>query len=114
MVSSKQIVDGIATYADKEIMPKLEPSKQFVAGIALGLVGGKADGMLRALAEQPMISALGVVKPNGEVDLDTLYAAASAQMERQGSLPIDIPIIGRMTFGRSDIDELYRAICRQS
>lgn len=112
MVTSKQIVEGVAEYADKNIMPKLEPTQQFLAGIALGVAGGKADGLLRTLAQQPMITALGVVRENGDVDLDTLYASASAQMERQGSLPIDIPIIGRMTFDRGDLDELYRTICR--
>jgi hypothetical protein len=68
--------------------------------------------MIKALAQQPMIAALGIVQPNGEVDLDTLYAAASAQMDKQGSLPIDIPVIGRMTFDRGDLDNVYRAICR--
>ena len=60
-----------------------------------------------------MIAALEVVKPNGDVDLDTLYAAASQQMEKQGNLPIEIPVIGRMTFDKGDLDELYRTICRQ-
>lgn len=112
MVNSKQIVEGVVEFANKNIMPKLEPTHQFLAGMALGVVGGKADGMLKALAAQPMISALGVIQPNGEVDLDTLYASASAQMDRQGALPVDIPIIGRMTFDRGDLDELYRTICR--
>ena len=112
MVATKQVVEGVAEYANKNIMPKLEPTQQFLAGMALGIAGGKAEGLLRTFAQQPMIAALGVVRENGEVDLDTLYAAASAQMERQGNLPIDIPIIGRMTFDRSDLDELYRTICR--
>lgn len=113
MVTSKQVVEGVMEFANKNIMPKLEPTMQFLAGMALGVAGGKADGMIKALATQPMISALGVIQPNGEIDLDTLYAAASEQMDRQGSLPIDIPIIGRMTFDRGDLDELYRAICRR-
>lgn len=113
MVTSKQIVEGVAAYADKNIMPKLEPTQQFLAGLALGVAGGKAEGMLKALSQQPMIAALDVFQPNGEVDIDTLYAAASAQMDRQGTLPIDIPVIGRMTFDRSDLDELYRSICHR-
>ena len=112
MVTSKQIVEGVVAYANKDIMPKLEPMQQFLTGMALGVAGGKADGMIRTLAQQPMIAALDIIKPNGDVDLDTLYAAASAQMDRQGSLPIDIPIIGKMTFDRSDLDALYRTICR--
>lgn len=113
MVTSKQIVEGVVVYANKEIMPKLEPTKQFIAGMALGVAGSKADGMLKLLGQQPMVAALGLIQQNGEVDLDTLYAAASEQMDRQGSLPIDIPIIGKLTFGRGDLDELYRTICRQ-
>ena len=112
MVTTQQVVKGVLEYADKNVMPKLEEGKQFLAGMVLGVVGNKADGMIRALAQQPMIAALDIIKPNGDVDLDTLYAAASAQMDRQGSLSIDIPIIGKMTFDRSDLDALYRTICR--
>lgn len=113
MVNSQQIVKGALEYADRNIMPKLEDSKQFLAGMVLGVAGGKVNELIASLSQMPMVSVLGVVRPNGDIDLDALYAAAAAQMDKQKSLPIDIPIIGRMTFDRSDLDELYRTICRQ-
>jgi hypothetical protein len=113
MVTTQQVIKGVLEYADKNVMPKLEEGKQFLAGMVLGVVGNKADGMIRALAQQPMIAALDIAKPNGEVDLDTLYAAAVAQIDKQHALPVDVPIIGRLTFSRSDLDELYHVICRQ-
>lgn len=112
MITSKQLVEGVVEYANADVLPMLEPAKQFVAGMALGVVGSKADGLIKALAQQPMIAALGVIQLNGEIDIDALYAAASTQMDKQGSLPIDVPIIGKMTFNRGDLDALYRAICR--
>ena len=36
MVSTQQVVKGVLEYADKNIMPKLDGTKQFLAGIALG------------------------------------------------------------------------------
>lgn len=113
MVTSKQVVAGVLEYANRHIMPMLDSSKQFLAGMALGIAGGKAEALMASLSQQPMIAALGIVQPNGDVDLETLYAAAGAQLDKQKTLPIDIPIIGRLTFDRSDLDELYRAICRQ-
>lgn len=113
MVTSKQVVAGVLEYADRNIMPKLDGSKQFLAGMALGMVGGKAEALMASLSQQPMIAALGVVQQNGDLDLDALYAAAATQMDKQKNLSIDIPVIGRLTFDRGDLDELYRTICRQ-
>lgn len=113
MVTSKQVVAGVLEYADRNLMPKLDPAKQFLAGVALGMTGGKAEALMASLSQQPMIAALGIVQQNGDVDLDALYAAASAQMDKQKYLPIDIPVIGKLTFDKGDLDELYRTICRQ-
>lgn len=113
MVTSKQIVSGVLEYADKRVLPKLESSRQFLAGTVLGIAASRADPIVRELGKMPMVAMLGVVAENGDVDLDALYSAASAQIERQKTLPIDIPVIGRLTFDKTDIDELYQIICRQ-
>lgn len=110
MVEMARIRDGVLEYATERVMPKLSPARQFVAGTALGLVAARADALTRALAENELVKASGLVTENGMVDLDTVYDAALNQMKRQKTLPIDIPMMGRMTFNEEDLAELYRTI----
>lgn len=110
MVEMARIRDGVLEYATERVMPKLSPARQFVAGTALGLVAARADALTRALAENELVKASGLVTENGMVDLDTVYDAALNQMKRQKTLPLDIPMMGRMTFNEEDLAELYRTI----
>ena len=110
MVSAAQIRDGVLEYANAHILPKLTPGKQFAAGTALGIAAARAEELLRAIAENSAVKAMGVVSENGMVDIDALYNAAITQLKRQKTLPVDIPMIGRLTFDESDITELYRTI----
>ena len=101
MVEMARIRDGVLEYATE---------RQFVAGTALGLVAARADALTRALAENELVKASGLVTENGMVDLDTMYDAALNQMKRQKTLSLDIPMMGRMTFNEEDLAELYRTI----
>lgn len=113
MATVQQIVGGTLEYANKHIIPKLDSPKQFVAGMVLGIAANRAQSIVDALAVSPAVKALGVVREDGSVDLDILYAAAANQIEQQKTLSLDVPMLGRMTFDRSDIDVLYQTICRQ-
>lgn len=110
MVEMARIRDGVLEYATERVMPKLSPARQFVAGTALGLVAARADALTRALAENELVKASGLVTENGMVDPDTVYDAALNQMKRQKTLSLDIPMMGRMTFNEEDLAELYRTI----
>lgn len=110
MVEVSRIRDGIVDYATARVLPKLSPGRQFAAGTALGIVAARADALLRSLAENEIVKATGLIAENGMVDLDTLYDAALVQLRRQKTLPVEIPLIGRLTFDEADITELYRTI----
>lgn len=110
MMEMTRIRDGILDYATERVLPKLTPARQFVAGAALGLVAARSDALMQELAKNDLIRASGLVTENGMVDLDAVYDAMLVQMRRQHQLPIDIPMMGRMTFDESDLTELYRYI----
>lgn len=110
MVEITRIRDGVVVYANERILPKLTPGKQFVAGTAIGIAAAKAETIARTLAENELVKTSGLVAENGMVDLDTLYEAALEQVRKQRTLPVEIPMIGRMTFDESDLTELYRTI----
>jgi hypothetical protein len=112
MVSTTQIKAGLSDYAYAHLLPKFEPWKQFVAGTAIGALGGKAEALVQGLAKNPAIVATGLIQENGLVDLDAIYKGALEQIQRQGTLPVDIPMIGRIVFGPDDIQAIYQSISR--
>ena len=112
MVSTNQVKVGIANYAYKNLLPKFEPWKQFIAGTAIGALGGKAEALIQGLGKNPAIVATGLLQENGMVDLDSIYKSALEQIQRQGSLPVDIPMIGRVVFGPDDVSALYQEIIK--
>ena len=110
MVEITRIRDGVIVYANERILPKLTPGKQFVAGTAIGIAASKAEAIAKTLAENEVLKASGLVAENGMVDLDTLYEAAIAQVRKQRTLPVEIPMLGRLVFNEDDLTELYRTI----
>ena len=110
MVTVNQIKAGILDYAYQNILPQMEPVKQFLAGTAMGALSGKAEEMIRQAAKSPALLASGLISENGSVDLDGIYKAAMEQMQRQGSLPVNIPLIGTVVFKAEDVGALYRSI----
>lgn len=110
MVTEGQIMAGIGDYMQKKIMPKLDDLRKLLLGTTYGVWAVKANAVLKRAAKIPMLSALGVIQENGEIDLETVFEAANAQLKAQGKLSIDIPFMGEFVFGEQDLRDLYQAI----
>lgn len=110
MVSINQIKAGMGDYIEAVMLPRMDSKRKFVTGIAYILIATKIDQMLPTIAALPAIKVLGVIDQDGNVDIDSLYKAAKAQIERQGELEISIKMLGDFKFRAADIDELYRYI----
>ena len=110
MVSINQIKAGLGDYIEAVMLPRMDSKRKFVTGIAYILIASKMDQMIREISVLPAIKILGIIDPDGNVDIDSLYKAAKAQIERQGELEISIKMLGDFKFRAADIDELYRYI----
>lgn len=110
MIEAARVVDGIMEYAHERVMPKMTPGRQFVAGTVIGLAASRVDAIMKTLAKNEMVKAFGLITENGMVDIDAVYEAAMMQIRKQQTLPVDVPMLGRMTFDESDLSELYRYI----
>lgn len=110
MVNANQIKAGLGDYIHQRMMPKLDDKRQFMLGTAYGLCAGRMDAIIGAAKQSAAARAFGVVCENGDIDLDALYTAASAQMQQQGKLSFDIPYMGTFTFNADDLRDLYNAI----
>lgn len=109
MIHYSKVINGLMTYVDNEIVGKLNGSmKAWGIGIAVGLLGKRAEQMYAELRENPVLTALGLI--NGEmIDVEAVYAEA-LRMAQRGSATVNVPILGAITFGKSDVESLYRYI----
>lgn len=109
MVHKSKVMHGLVGYVEDEIVSKMAGSwKAWVIGGAAGLVAARADGLFNQLAENPMIAALGLIEGEN-VDIDAIYAELLKQA-RRGSMTLDVPLVGPVTFGTADVESLYRHI----
>lgn len=111
MISFDQLKRGAANYLDNELMPKLPPAKQWLAGSAAVLALDSLPQLITTAAQNPMLAALGIVTPDG-VDLDRVYTAVRSRAEKTGAVAIPVPFLGQLTISATDLDTLYDYIRR--
>lgn len=107
MVSVKNIEQGIASYLDAELMPQLQNNgleKVFI-GTAASLVIRKAGAIVEGYKDNKLVKMLGIMDEDGNVDIDVLAEEIKKNISKDG-VKIDIPIVGTMTFHKSDVDKL--------
>lgn len=111
MVNFDKIKNGLAKYLDNEIIPNLsdKESERFLAGIVSGIFIKRLDNIANSYLKNPIIQAAGVINNKGELDIDLIYEVAKEQIKTK-ALSIDLPVFGKLTFTRDDIETLYKYI----
>ena len=109
-VSVDQIRCGVSSYILSELVPRMDSTRQFIAGTATGFLSKKADHILRAIAQKDWAQLIELSYNDGKIDLETVFESAMEQFQRQPKLPLDIPYFGRFTFEASDAQKLYNMI----
>lgn len=112
MVEIAKIKAGVMDYATTHMMPKMDSKGQFVLGMTLGVLSGRIEAIVGKLADNELMKTLDVIQ-NGQLDYDALFNAAMAQMQRQGKLVWDVPMLGRLAFDEQDLRDLHQSIMRQ-
>lgn len=110
MASANQIKAGIGDYISNNVMPKMDSKRQFMLGVAYGLLAGRMDAIVTSFQNNTAIKAIGIIDENGEIDVGAIYNAAIAQIQRQNKLTLDIPLLGTFAFDIDDIRAIYEAI----
>lgn len=115
MVSMNQIEAGISRWLDKELMPKLPTGGQYdgikkAATVALALYAIKRGrAALDSLTHNSFLGTIGAVDRDGNVDLEGFVEEMKKQMPENG-LKVSVPMVGDLTFYRSDLDDVMRYI----
>lgn len=107
MIPMDQIKTGVQRYVDYDLTPSLPELTQAIIGGVVALYLDRAPEILHKLNEDPKVKILGVM--DGDmVDLEALYGAFAPRIQKP--ITVRLPLIGSMTFDRSEIDKLYSRI----
>lgn len=109
MVHKSKVLRGISAYVDNDLVPGLAGSwKAWALGAAAGLMLSKGDKLIDSLSKNPVVNALGMIEGEN-IDVESVFAELRKQAQR-GNATLDVPMIGPITFGASDVESLYRHI----
>ena len=103
MVAAEKIKAGVTRYLDNEILPRMPAFKAVAFGTAAALY-------LRRLPEicSQIPASMGITNDSGMIDLDAIREELRGRMNQP--VDIDVPMIGRLTIDRDEIDKIYRYI----
>ena len=103
-VKFESVIDGINRYLDKEIYGNLNDLQEFLARLAVGRINQNSALIKQALMNNGFARTLCLVDSEGMVDLDSLCHDIKKEIDRKGSIQVEIPMIGKLTFRSVDID----------
>jgi len=112
MATINQIETGAVKYIDAEIAPKIPinvPNGQlkkiaFLTGAAYAV-----RKWVRQYASYPLLTQLGAVDEEGNVDLDGVLEAVRETVPEKG-FKVTVPILGDLTFYLEDLERLAEYI----
>ena len=103
-----KIKRGVARYVDNEIIGRMTDStSRWVAGGVAALAINNLGETAKQYEQNPLVAMLGVMK-DGDVDVEAAYQAFAPRMVEKVSFVL--PVVGRLTFDRSDLDRLMECI----
>lgn len=108
MSTIQQIEQGAVKFIDAEIAPKIPtniPNGQIKKIAALAGAAYAVHNGLGKVLSNPALAAIGAVDGEGNVDVEGLAAAATAQIP-EGGFKVTVPILGDLTFFKEDVDRL--------
>lgn len=109
MMHYTKVVQGVAAYAENELVSKLAGSmKGWVMGAAVAMLADRTDVYVHQLLDNDMAKLFKMV--DGEnIDVDAAYRYIMPQAKK-GAATVMVPFFGPVTFREADVDAVYRYI----
>lgn len=109
MVTYNQVANGVSRFVDEEILSKLQGKAKIALGVGTGIMLRRGENLFNAIKEQPLIKMLEIVDENDNIDIEIIYEELKKQMEN-GSESFNVPMVGKITLTKDDVDKLYSLI----
>lgn len=108
MVTVEQIQKGLARYIDVQLAGAFEGWQKAIVLAGGVLIARNIPALVETYAGHPLTAALGVFRDGG-IDIDALHEALAANLGGE-KVPINLPGIGVLKFGRDDLDTIVRYV----
>lgn len=110
MATISQVQRGFALFIDNEVAAVFDGWQKAIVAGGAGLLAANFPNLVKAYANHPLVLALGVYDAgSGMINIDALYNAFVPKMGSE-KIPLTIPKIGTIKFGKEEIDLLMRYI----
>lgn len=112
MVNIDKVKRGVANYADAEILTKIPGGgiKKVLMGAGLSLYISNLEKIIIDNKDNILVSGLGVIHPDGNIEIERLAEAAKAHMPDEG-VHVNLALFGvEMKLHKSDIDSMVSYI----
>lgn len=106
MVTLAQVQAGVEKYLETEILSKIPGWQKWVLGAAAARMLSRSGEIFNTLKNNPVVSAMGVIDEQDQIDIDAIYREFAAQAQR-GAVTFDVPLVGALTLTAADVDKLY-------
>lgn len=103
MVSAQRMAAGASAYVEREILPQLPTSKSLIVGAVVALYLKQIDALIAKIPK-----SMGITDDSRNVDIDAVCESLKQRMTEP--IPVDIPMVGRVTFDKAEVDKLRRYI----
>ena len=104
------VVGGLTQYINKEIYSGLNDLQEIFARIVVGRLSQNTQAMKEKLVKNGIVKTLGYIDEEGYVDIDLLMHDVKNEIERKGSICVEIPLIGKLTFHAEDVNSIRNEI----
>lgn len=106
MVTLAQVQAGVEKYLETEILSKIPDWRKWVLGAGASRMLSRSTEIFNQLKTNPVVSAMGVIDEQDQIDIDAIYREFAAQAQR-GAITFDVPLVGALTLTAADVDKLY-------
>ena len=116
MIHKSYIIPGISKFIDENVLvhyPATSMKRILMAG-GISLYLKQGEGLVDAIISNPLFTTLGVIKPDGMIDIEAIRDTLKSEISKAGFMRVSLPIIGDVDFTPDDVDALYRVILDSS
>lgn len=112
MVHVSSLIPGMSKFIDENVLAQYSPNsmKRILMAGAISLYLKQNEGLVDTLASNPLVVNLGVVKPDGMIDIESIRDSLKKEISKAGFMRVSIPFVGDIDFTPEDADALYKFI----
>ena len=108
MYSKDQLINGLVSYMDHEVMPHIPTSAKWVLGTYI-VTMRVDDDKFKELVHHPLLEPLHIEK-DGLYDVDELLENLYESAQKYGKIEIKFPMLEPMAFNHEDVKALHKHI----